>query len=132
MTTDTPFDPDGVGLDNGNYFGMPFTTDEADLVLLSAPWDVTVSYGAGAVYAPDAIIAILEWMDGLEAHMKRDQRPMGLALSVVVHLEKAREIDGHLLGSGVTSRLLRWERARIPCSLRKPHAYFSRWRGIRG
>ncbi len=50
------FDPDGVGLRNGNYFGMPFTPDEAALVLLSVPWDVTSSYGGGASAAPDAII----------------------------------------------------------------------------
>ncbi len=50
------FDPDGVGVHNGNYFGMPFTPDEAALVLLSVPWDVTSSYGGGASAAPDAII----------------------------------------------------------------------------
>lgn len=50
------FDPDGVGIRNGNYFGMPFTPDEAALVLLSVPWDVTSSYGEGASAAPDAII----------------------------------------------------------------------------
>ena len=50
------FNPNGVGVDNGNYFGMPFTPEEAKLVLLSAPWDVTSSYGAGSAYAPDAII----------------------------------------------------------------------------
>ena len=36
------FDPDGVGVDNGTYFGLPFTPDDAELVLISAPWDVTV------------------------------------------------------------------------------------------
>ncbi|MCH5329990.1 MAG: agmatinase family protein [Alistipes sp.] len=50
------FNPDGVGVDNGNYFGMDFKLEEARLVLISAPWDVTSSYGAGSVYAPDAII----------------------------------------------------------------------------
>ncbi|MDR0907471.1 MAG: arginase family protein [Rikenellaceae bacterium] len=50
------FDPDGVGVHNGNYFGMPFTADEARLVLISVPWDVTSSYGDGAAAAPDAII----------------------------------------------------------------------------
>ena len=57
------FDPDGVGVDNGNYFSMPFTPEEAALVLLSAPWDVTVSYGAGAAYAPDAIIGASTQLD---------------------------------------------------------------------
>lgn len=50
------FDPNGVGQDNGAYFGLPFTPDEARLVLISAPWDVTVSYGTGAAEAPDALI----------------------------------------------------------------------------
>lgn len=50
------FNPDGVGVDNGNYFGMDFKIEEARLVIVSAPWDVTSSYGAGSVYAPDAVI----------------------------------------------------------------------------
>lgn len=50
------FDPDGVGVHNGNYFGMTFSPDEAALVLVSVPWDVTSSYGGGASAAPDAII----------------------------------------------------------------------------
>lgn len=58
MTENRPthFDPDGVGVRNGNYFGMTFAPEEAALVLLSVPWDVTSSYGAGASAAPDAII----------------------------------------------------------------------------
>lgn len=40
------FNPNGVGVDNGAYYGLPFTPEEAALVLVSAPWDVTVSYGA--------------------------------------------------------------------------------------
>ena len=44
------FDPDGVGVDNGTYFGLPFAPETAELVLISAPWDVTVSYGAGAAW----------------------------------------------------------------------------------
>lgn len=50
------FDPDGVGIRNGNYFGMTFTAEEAALVLLSVPWDVTSSYGGGASAGPDGII----------------------------------------------------------------------------
>ena len=58
-----PFDPDGVGVDNGTYFGLPFDPETAELVLISAPWDVTVSYGAGAAYAPDAIIEASTQLD---------------------------------------------------------------------
>ena len=61
------FDPDGVGVDNGTYFGLPFAPETAELVLISAPWDVTVSYGAGAAYAPDAIIEASMQLDLCDA-----------------------------------------------------------------
>ena len=50
------FDPNSIAPDNGNYFGMPCTPEEAALVLISAPWDITVSLRSGSSYAPDAII----------------------------------------------------------------------------
>lgn len=52
---DMQFDPNGVGMANGNYYGLPFTTEEAALVLVEAPWDVTVSYGDGTADGPEAI-----------------------------------------------------------------------------
>ena len=57
------FDPDGVGVDNGAYFGLPFEAESAKMVLISVPWDVTVSYGAGTAYAPDAIIEASTQLD---------------------------------------------------------------------
>lgn len=57
------FNPSDVGCNNGNYFGMPFTTDESALVLVSVPWGVTASYGGGQSYAPDAIIGASVQLD---------------------------------------------------------------------
>ena len=57
------FDPDGVGVATGTYFGLPFEPETSELVLISAPWDVTVSYGAGTAYAPDAIIEASTQLD---------------------------------------------------------------------
>ena len=57
------FDPDGVGVGNGAYFGLPFEPEAARLVLISAPWDVTVSYGAGTAYGPDAVIEASTQLD---------------------------------------------------------------------
>lgn len=62
----TTFNPDGVGVDNGTYFGLPFEPEQAALVLISAPWDVTVSYGAGTSYAPDSIIEASTQLDFYE------------------------------------------------------------------
>lgn len=46
---------DVVG-DGGCYFGDKTSPDEADVVVVSAPWSVTSDYGRGATYTPDAII----------------------------------------------------------------------------
>lgn len=50
------FDPNDIGVANGNYFGLPVKADEADLVLLPVPWDATVSYGAGTAAGPQAVL----------------------------------------------------------------------------
>ncbi len=57
------FDPNGVGIDNGAYFSLPCKVADSRVVLISAPWDVTVSYGAGCASAPDAIIEASSQLD---------------------------------------------------------------------
>jgi agmatinase len=47
------FDPNAVGNPNNNIFGLPFTEEEAQLVLIPVPWEVTVSYKAGTARAPE-------------------------------------------------------------------------------
>lgn len=49
------FDPNSVGNPNNNIFGLPFSEDDARLVILPIPWEVTVSYNAGTSRAPDHI-----------------------------------------------------------------------------
>lgn len=51
----TGFDPNSVGNPNNNIFGLPFTEEEARLIILPVPWEVTVSYNAGTARAPDHI-----------------------------------------------------------------------------
>ncbi len=56
MTTDlSNFDPNSVGNPNNNIFGLPFNEDEARLIILPVPWEVTVSYGAGTARAADQV-----------------------------------------------------------------------------
>ncbi len=50
------FNPNGVGLNNGHFIGLPFNEKEAKIVLFSVPWDVTVSYGEGTATAPQNIL----------------------------------------------------------------------------
>ena len=60
------FNPNGAIPDNGNYFGIPLSPDEAALVLISAPWDVTTAVRVGSSYAPDAIIEASRRVDFFE------------------------------------------------------------------
>ncbi|MCF8237830.1 MAG: agmatinase family protein [Saprospiraceae bacterium] len=50
------FNPNGVGLRNGRFIGLPFHEEEAEVVVQSVPWDVTVSYGGGAALGPGMIL----------------------------------------------------------------------------
>jgi agmatinase len=50
------FDPNGVGIANGNIFGFPIREKEADIVIIPVPWDATASYGKGTSKGPQAIL----------------------------------------------------------------------------
>jgi agmatinase len=48
------FDPNGPGI-SGNLFGLPFTPETSEVIIVPVPWEVTVSYHAGTAQAPNAI-----------------------------------------------------------------------------
>jgi agmatinase len=49
------FDPSGIGNAKGNIFGLPFTVEEAEMVIIPVPWEVTVSYNTGAAQGPASV-----------------------------------------------------------------------------
>jgi agmatinase len=49
------FDPNAPGA-SGNLFGLPFSSENADLVIVPVPWEVTVSYKDGTAKGPEAIL----------------------------------------------------------------------------
>lgn len=50
------FDANGIGQLNDGMYGLPFTLDECETVLIPVPWEVTVSYGGGTAQGPEAIL----------------------------------------------------------------------------
>ena len=52
----TKFNPNGVGVSNGNIFGFPVSKEEAEILLFPIPWDVTTSYGKGTANGPSQIL----------------------------------------------------------------------------
>ena len=57
------FDPGGVGLDNGNIFGFPFTYETSDIIVFSVPWEVTVSFHSGTAQGPQAVLSASKQLD---------------------------------------------------------------------
>ena len=71
MTTSTAnlqtFDPSGVGLDNGNLYGLPCDYDTAGIVIFGVPWEATVSYHQGTAQGPQRVLEASPQLDLVEA-----------------------------------------------------------------
>lgn len=49
------FDPNGPGI-RGKLFGLPHSEENAQVIIVPAPWEVTVSYQSGTASGPKAIL----------------------------------------------------------------------------
>ena len=74
------FDPNGVGLKDVGIFGLPYTQEDAQVVLIPAPWGVTVSYGGGTHNAPKAIYEASPQIDFYHPSYKEDTWKLGVAM----------------------------------------------------
>ena len=70
MTDLSKFDHNSVGNPNNNIFGLPFTEEDAALVILPVPWEVTVSYSAGTSRAAEHICKASLQVDLIDADVK--------------------------------------------------------------
>ncbi|TNE54419.1 MAG: agmatinase family protein [Bacteroidetes bacterium] len=57
------FDPNDIGIANGNIFGFPVSEEEAKIVIIPVPWDATASYGKGTSDGPQAILQASTQLD---------------------------------------------------------------------
>lgn len=103
------FDPSGVGV-KGNLFGFPYSSQEADLIIIAMPWDVTVSYGSGTSMGPQAILDASVQLDfelyGIKEPWKfpsaminnpaiaeSNSQYRSVAKSIIDQLEQGKEVD---------------------------------------
>jgi agmatinase len=49
------FDPNQPGLADATLYGLPFSAEQSEIIIVPAPWEVTVSYGAGASEGVEAV-----------------------------------------------------------------------------
>lgn len=76
------FDPNNLGDKSANICGLPFTTDEAEVVIIPVPWEVTVSYSAGTAKGPAAVFDASFQVDLFDPNIK-DAWKIGLAMDVI-------------------------------------------------
>lgn len=58
-----PFDPNAAALPDSGVFGLPFTPEEAKVVLVPVPFEATTSYGGGTADGPAAILEASKQVD---------------------------------------------------------------------
>jgi agmatinase len=83
------FDPDGVGLKGQGIFGLPFTPDEAQVVIIPAPWGVTVSYGGGTHEGPRAIVDASPQIDYFHPSFGGDTWKIGVSMLPLSSMDDA-------------------------------------------
>jgi len=67
----TDFDPNGVGIANGNIFGFPYSEEEASIVIIPIPWDATASYGKGTSNGPKVILDASTQLDFFHPNLEK-------------------------------------------------------------
>jgi agmatinase len=64
------FDPNGASNPNNNIFGLPSTEEDAELVIVPVPWEVTVSYNAGTARAAEHVFKASLQVDLFDSDFK--------------------------------------------------------------
>jgi agmatinase len=76
------FDPNSAADELGGIYGLPFDLDDAQIVIVPVPWDVTVSYKDGAAGGPAAVLAASRQVDLYDPSVK-DAWKIGLAMDEI-------------------------------------------------
>jgi agmatinase len=65
------FNPNDIGVPNGNFCGLPVTENEADIIIIPIPWDATASYSRGTSEGPSAILEASLQLDLYHHHYQK-------------------------------------------------------------
>lgn len=83
---------DGPGV-VGCLFGLPVAVEQADVVLIPVPWEVTVSYGSGASGGPQAILDASPQLDTHLPRLEEELKPrIAMEPIPVPWLERSRAL----------------------------------------
>ncbi|MFM2395362.1 MAG: hypothetical protein RLZZ546_3345 [Bacteroidota bacterium] len=82
MAKEIGFDPNGLAENNGNIYGLPHSVEEANLVIVPVPWEVTVSYANGTAMGPGSVLEASKQVDLFDPYVS-DAWKLGLAMDKI-------------------------------------------------
>src|SRR3954465_1836717 len=98
-----PFDPDAAASGAGIY-GLPFTIDDAHVIVIPVPYEATTSYGGGAARGPEAVFEASKQVDLFDRDTGRPYEA-GIAMldvpkNIIKLNEKAKKIAAGVIEMG--------------------------------
>jgi len=105
------FNPNDIGLDNGNLLGLPFDYESAQTIVFGVPWEVTVSYGTGTAAGPQRVLEASRqldiydfdhpdgWKQGIfmaaipEHIQQKNEALRQEATRIIAHMEQGKQIE---------------------------------------
>ncbi len=111
------FDPNAASV-SGTLFGLPFDVESARLVVLPVPWDVTVSYGAGAARGPRAVLEASAQVDLYDSE-RPDAWKQGIAMAPIPEDLEAASARLRQDAKGLIAALASGEGQSDPVGLRR-------------
>jgi agmatinase len=100
----SPFDPDAPATSGAGIYGLPFTPEEARVVVVPVPYEATTSYGGGTSNGPSAIFEASKQVDLFDRDTGRPYEAGIAMLDIPKKIErcnrKAKEIAAAVIEKG--------------------------------
>ncbi len=98
------FDPGAAAAPDSGIFGLPFSREEAKVVVVPVPFAATTSYGGGAQRGPDAILQASRQVDLYDIDTGRPYEPgihmLALPADIAAWDEEARALAEKVIEAG--------------------------------
>ena len=98
------FDPDAAAGSGSGIYGLPFTAEEARVVIIPVPYEATTSYGGGTSGGPEAVfeaskqIDLFDWETGRP--YEKGIAMLGIPKEIVDWNTKAKSIAAAVIAAG--------------------------------
>src|SRR5436190_8393602 len=98
------FDPDAPAFAGAGIYGLPFTPDEARVVVVPVPYEATTSYGCGTSRGPEAVFEASKQVDLFDRDTGRPYEAgiamMEIPKKIVKLNDKAKRVAAAVIEKG--------------------------------